>query len=325
MTELTKVTFPDELRMTRIYTNEEELRKMGVLESGTGTLPQVQDKYGTLRFPAPLEDRPYVYGVLVLSADGRMAFEDLPVGPYIARKNDPDPDGGLLDYWTLIMLRAHADGIITAARTLSAEPEASLHISDERLIGQRKRYLKKNTRHPLQIVLSRRGTQIPYDHVLFGHLDDEDMEYLVVTAAAGVQQIRAECPRTVCEVTLRQDSDLEDIGHLREILDRRDPGLMPVLTVGTRPGELDTGLMMKALRRLGIGTLGIESPTVAYHLMERQMLDEYFLNYSMLFAGGAIAPGTGQPFRHDDHPHSRLLSVSMHGPHFLYTRHRLIY
>ncbi len=325
MSALTRLDFPDQLRMTRIYTNNEELNKMGAQTSERGTLPQVEEKYGTLRFPDAPEDRPYVYGVLVLSADGRMAFEDVPVGPYIARKNEPDPEGGLLDFWTLIMLRAHADGIITAAKTLRAEPEASLHICDRRLIRERKQWLGKRSTHPLQIVLSRQGTGIPYEHVLFGHLENEELGYLVVTAAQGAERIRSECPLQVREIKLEKESDLKKMDLLGEILEEKNPQVMPVLTAGARCGEVDSRLLMKGLRRLGIKTLGIESPTVAYHLMNEQMLDEYFLNYAMLFAGGSIAPGRYQPFRHDSHPHSSLLSVSMHGPHFLYTRHRLLY
>jgi len=325
MADLIKIDFPDRIKMQPVFLNRDRLEEIKENAVNRGTVRQVDRKYGELFFPEPGMDRPYIYGVLVLSVDGRMAFEDNPVGPYIARKNELDEDGGLLDYWTLMALRTHADGIITAAKTLTAEPEASLHICDEGLIRDRQERLGKRDRHPLNIVVSRKGQGIPYEHKLFNSLPDEDLVYLVVTSARGLETVKKESPRKVEAVQLAGAGDLDKLDSLKDILGKKDESLLPVLAVGREGPDLDTPLFMKALRTLGIKTLGIESPTYAYHLMEKKCLDEYFLNYSLLFAGGPIVPGFGQSFAHDSHPHTRLLSAHIHRENFLYTRHQLVY
>ena len=325
MADLVKIDFPAGIKMEPIFLNRARLDEIKRNAVTTGTVRQVDRKYGELFFPEPGQERPYIYGVLVLSVDGRMAFEDNPVGPYIARKNELDEDGGLLDYWTLTALRTHADGIITAAKTLSAEPEASLHICDEELIRDRKERLGKRDRHPLNIVVSRKGQDIPYGHKLFNSLPDEDLVYLVVTSARGLEAVKKESPRKVEAVQVADAGDLDKLERLKDILGKKNDKLLPVLAIGRQGADLDTALFLKALRQLDIKTLGIESPTYAYHLMEEEYLDEYFLNYSMVFAGGPIVPGFSQSFDHDSHPHTRLLSVHLHRENFLYTRHQVVY
>jgi hypothetical protein len=101
-------------------------------------------------------------------------------------------------------------------------------------------------------------------------------------------------------------------------------GTIPVIMTGTgdRP---DSGILMYILRKAGLERLLIESPSYTNHLMGNRSLDEYFINYSMVYAGGTLTPGYGDPFSSRKHPHAKLLSLSTHGCSFLYTRQKLYY
>ena len=65
-----------------------------------------------------IRDRPYTFSSIVLSSDGKMAYQDNPSGPLVAKNNFLDPDGSLGDFWVLNVLRSYADGIIVGANTL---------------------------------------------------------------------------------------------------------------------------------------------------------------------------------------------------------------
>ena len=84
-------------------------------------------------------------------------------------------------------------------------------------------------------------------------------------------------------------------------------------------------MLLGLLKSRGMERLLIESPTYTSHLMQYGLLDEYFINYSMLYAGGPITPNTKNPFSSRTHPHARLLTLATHGPDFLYTRQKLYY
>jgi hypothetical protein len=62
-----------------------------------------------------------------------------------------------------------------------------------------------------------------------------------------------------------------------------------------------------------------------WHLLQNNALDEIFINYSMLFAGGAAVLGRAQPFTSTGHPHTELLTLGIHRQNFIFTRQRLRY
>jgi hypothetical protein len=59
--------------------------------------------------------------------------------------------------------------------------------------------------------------------------------------------------------------------------------------------------------------------------MENKALDEFFINYSMVYAGGTITPGYQLPFSHIEHPHAELLTMGTHRSSFIFTRQKLYY
>ena len=57
-----------------------------VQKSLTDQVPEkIRTVLGELRFPAPPEERPYLYGCMVLSFDGKMGFPDDPEGTLISK------------------------------------------------------------------------------------------------------------------------------------------------------------------------------------------------------------------------------------------------
>ena len=292
METLYRFDFPPDISMERIYADRPLLDALKARSSQRQTLPIVRQRYGELMFPAGYPHRPYIYCSLVSTLDGRIAYEDVPVSTYIARDNYLDPEGGILNFWSLMMQRTHADACITAAKTLAAEPEATLHICDRTLLEQRAQFLSKRSPHPLNIVISRRGTQIPLHHKIF-HAQGEGLRTILVTGGRGLW----EAP-----------------------LDR-----LPVLVIGQLEEEMDTPLFLRVLREMGIQQLCVECPQYMYHLMEHQVLDEFFMDFSLVFAGGEIVAGKGHSYTTRDHPHTQLICAAQHNGHFLYTRHQMRY
>lgn len=308
-----------DLKIQMLYRDEAELARIAAANSPT--LPDADAYYTTIQFPPAPADRPYTYSSMVLSSDGKMAYEDNPAGPLVAKNNYLDAAGSLGDFWVLNVLRAASDGVIVGANTLAKEAGITCHVYDADLSRQRRENLGKPDQ-PVNVVVSFDGTDVPLDHYSF-HVDPaERFRQMIATSPAGLAHIQAASPlrHTVWgPFTSRADIDAFAFPALDTDFD-----CFPILVTGedNRP---DSGLMLYALRKLGLERLCVESPSYCAHLMDQGWLDEYFINYSMVFAGGTITPGMGTPQGHESHPHARLLSVGTHRGSFLYTRQQLHY
>ncbi len=327
-------------------------------------LPKTGAAYTELAFPPAMAGRPYLISSVVLSADGKMAFEDVSDGPAIAKQNLFNPDGALADFWVLNALRASSDAVILGAGTLNTEPAASGHILDPELVEQRlssrrttmkerpsgeahtargesasefskvpnsaspsaagkerpagKKLTALNRRHPINFVVSFDGTDIPADHFLFNIDPAEQLPVAIMTSPAGGEYLQANFSRPVHIY----DGSASRAPILRDL----DPGsgVLPVITTGSgnRP---DTHSFLSLLRSLGLQLVLVESPSYTSHLMQLGYMDEAFVNYSMIYAGGMHSPGRDLPFTHDSHPHVTLQALALHSDSFIYTRQRLYY
>ena len=76
-----------------------------------------------------------------------------------------------------------------------------------------------------------------------------------------------------------------------------DFNAFPVIVTGQGENP-DTKVLMYALKKWGLEKLCIEAPSYCTHLLQQGMLDEYFINYSMVFAGGQKSPGYASEFGH---------------------------
>ncbi len=326
MAELYKVEFPKSMRGNRVFENRLLLDEFKLRSTQKETLPMVQRCYGELIFPDAYKDRPYIYCSLVSSIDGRIAFVDDPVSTYLARNNFLDEQGGLLNFWSLMMQRTHADASITATKTLISEPEATLHICDSTLIDERMNILGKKTKHPLNIVISRGGNDVPFEHKIFNSLADEDLHVLLVTSMEGKRKLCQSSGPSLQWIEVTSKEQNHCIHTLQEAVRATDLDSIPVLVMpGSSAGEIDTSLLLWVLRQIGIQHLFVEAPRYMYHLMEEKLLDEFFIDFSLLFAGGDIMAGMGFEFSSTHHPHTELVSLGIHNQNFMYTRQRIVY
>lgn len=317
-----KIPFPiEKLKLVPIYQDLAELERIRSSSLTKASLSKVSLAYHDLYFPSPPEDRPYTFASMVLSLDGKMAFQDNPQGPVVASANVIDPEGGLTDFWILNVLRAHADAIIVGAKTLISEPDVVFSCFDADLVAERKTNLGKDNEIPLSIIVSLDGTDIPFEHYLF---KVKEIDTLISTSHQGGQFLANKYPDAVFLIGPFNSNNEVNIESIKNQIETGFQNGKKVILM-TGENSPDARVLLFILRKIGINNLLIESPTYMWLLMQQEMLDEFFLNYSSLFIGGPITPGYANGFSHLDHPHSKFLIIAMHQNSFLFTRQKVIY
>jgi riboflavin biosynthesis pyrimidine reductase len=318
-----KLSFPtDKLQLALLYQDEAELEKIKASSPTKNALSKVSAVYHDLHFPSPPADRPYIFSSMVLSLDGKMAFVDNPQGPVVASANLIDPDGGLADFWILNVLRAYADAIIVGAKTLASEPDVVPACLDPDLVKERKEKLGKENPCPLSVIVSIDGKDVPMSHSLFSV---PEIQTIIATSHQGGLFLMDTFGSNdmVLIGPYNHPGEVNEDQVLRQIQDAHRAGLKAILMTGE--AEPNAELLMFVLRKIGIGHLLVESPTYMWLLMNQQILDEFFVDYSPLFIGGTITPGYGNGFSYLDHPHSKFLVIAIHKNSFLFTRQKLVY
>ena len=271
------------------------------------TPEKVRQVMGDLVFPPAPDGRPYLFGCMVLSFDGKMGFYDNPEGTLISKENRFDPVGGTTDFWIMNVCRTYADGVILGTGTLRARMNKLWYaqIVDPDLV-QARRELGKNTPEPLNLVVSLDGTDVPVEHPIFHQLTPKP---LILTSLDGAEYLRSAMGQPIQVVT--QPCDLT-------------AGTQTIQVVAAGQDRPDTAGLLRLLRESGLDYLSVEAPGYIWQLIREGLLDEYMLNYSGVMAGGAVAVGTQAGFTAQDHPHVALLSVG-YGQGFLFTRQKLLY
>jgi riboflavin biosynthesis pyrimidine reductase len=317
-----KLSFPiDKMQLVSLYQDELELKRIRSSSSAREALSKVVKVYHELYFPRPTEDRPYIFASLVLSMDGKMAFQDNPQGPVIASANSIDPDGGLTDFWVLNVLRAHSDAIIVGAKTLISEPEVVLACFDPDLVTERKTKLGKENIYPLSIIVSLDGKDVPITHSIFS---SPEVQTIIATSHQGGLYLQQKYDNEVLLIgPYNTPSEIDGNWISQQIRNAGKDGKKVVLMTGD--DIPDARLFLNILRKIGIEHLLIESPTYMWLLMNQQMLDEFFVNYSSLYAGGPLTPGYANGFSQQDHPHTKFLIIATHQNSFIFTRQKLVY
>jgi riboflavin biosynthesis pyrimidine reductase len=317
-----KLSFPiDKMQLVPLYQDTDELEKNKESSMVRTVLSKVSAVYHELYFPAPPDDRPYVFASMVLSLDGKMAFQDNPQGPVVASANSIDPDGGLTDFWILNVLRAHADAIIVGAKTLTSESDLILACLDPDLVGERKEKLGKETPCPLSIIVSLDGQDVPLTHSIFSV---PEIQTIIATSHQGGLFLKEKFGDEVLLIgPYSTAGEVDGKWIFKLVQDGIQARKKIVLMTGEE--EPDARLFLYVLRKIGICHLLVESPTYMWLLMNQQMLDEFFVNYSSLLIGGPITPGYGNGFSYLNHPHSKFLFIGLHKNSFLFTRQKLVY
>lgn len=309
-TQLPQMEFPyEDMKLNRLFGNEDWDYSLDGIQDAC--IEQVLSSQ--LQFTRSSPDRPLLYSSLVMSIDGRIAYPDAPEGPFIASKNRKAGTGSLVDWWILNLLRASSDALMFGANTLTAEAESTGHVYDANLAQARIEAGLQPV--PWNVIPTLDGLDLPLDHKEF---TCGEIPVLIYTSPSGYENLKT---RLTGEWTL-----LGPYTDSTEVTACLDPKKKYVMVTGLDKFP-DHQVGMRALKRLGIGKLLVESPTLTHLLIQEQLMDELFFNYSCVYVGGnALTIGQSFPaFAAEDHPHTALLSVHMHSPHFMYLRHRLIY
>ena len=295
----------DDMKFPTVCPNPELLAAL-TAGSSLRTPDKVRRVMGELVFPQPPEERPYLYGCMVLSFDGKMGFPDDPEGTLISKENRFDPVGGKTDFWIMNVCRAYADAVILGTGTLKARTHKVWYaeVSDPDLVEARPG-LGKRTGQPLNIVASIDGRDVPMEHATFS-LEEKP---LIMTSLSGWRYLEEHMPQPVRLVDSPRDLSA-------------DQSVIQVLAAGEE--QPDTAALLKLLRECGVNYVSVEAPGYIWQLIREGFLDEYMLNYSGVMAGGNTALGTWAGQTVASHPHAALLSVGWHKG-FLYTRQKLLY
>ena len=264
------------------------------------------------------EDRPYIFNSLVTSIDGRISFPDAQQGPLIARKNEFGGAGGALDYWVLNILRGAADAILVGTQSISTEVSSggTGHCYDINIETRREQRSKDAV--PWRIVVTLDGKDVAFEAEQFKNLD---MSTFFYTTASGVDHLKQHSLKPVKVIGPYPDVDGIKIDDFQY-----DSRYAYVIVAGEN-NQFDHAMGLKILKSIGVNTLLVESPTITHIFMQEERLDELFINQSGVYIGGNTGM-IGQrciPFTSEFHPHTELISLHMHSPHFIYLRYRLIY
>lgn len=306
---LSKIDFPyHEMKLKKLYfdpTYEKELEGADT----EGIREVLQDSF---YFSKQYEERPYIFNSLVTSIDGKIAFEDAPQGPLIAKNNKYANVGSLVDYWILNLLRGSADAILTGTLGINVEAKTggTGHCYDEQIEIYRETMNKSVV--PLGIVVTLDALDVNFEASIFR---TDEKAIVFYTTEQGYQNLLHSQQREVIRIDGKNIVKLENINSK----------FIYAIVNGETHFEHNQGLYI--LKQMGIDRLLVESPTVSHFFMKEKLLDELFLNYSCLYVGGkATSIGMhNASFTSVDHPHTKLISIYMYNPHFLFLRHQLIY
>jgi len=300
-----KFSFPTEkIKLKRIYEsiNSEEINGQFHIN------PKIQEIYGEFSFPSLPKDRTYTLGSFVQSIDGKIAFTESPDGTLVAKKNLKAPYGAMADYWILNLLRTVSDAVLMGSKTIAREPNLTGHIFDSDLADYRVKCGKLEV--PLHIIVTGTGIDFPLTHKI---IKDPDIPVLIVTSNEGKSIL-----------TENLDPYFIDLNHSTGFCLTNT--IKAVISIGEN-NSINLAELMTFLKKHGIDTMMIESPTFLVSLMQKDLLDELYLNTSSIFIGGdALSIGQNMPaFSLNNHPSGRVISIHTHSDYFFYVRYRMEY
>ena len=211
--------------------------------------------YGNLGFPAPPQNRPWIYSNFVQSLDGITSFKGKhPLGSDISQSEE--------DRWLMDLLRAHADAIILGLNTLVEETRVTS--------GRGPVYrIEDKTVRDLRAKLGRRGEKNIFvtgaarvDLDAYRVFDGDLVETFILTTTTGAARL------------------LERKAH-------------PHVMIVAGEGDLvDLPQMMRILRvQFGIEHLLCEGgPTLYGHMSRAGLIDEKFVTVSPIEVGLLVPP-----------------------------------
>lgn len=247
---------------------------------------------------------PFLFSCFALSIDGKLCYPDKQSGFNIASCNQHASIAEKeADLWFLMLARSISDALIIGSNSLNIEsggytPEINIaKLSKARLDN-------KLPKHVWTIVMAHNLNNLDFSQALFSKPDFPVM--LCCYNAVPMHKI----PDTYSQYKL---SELKS----REQLKQKN-----IVIIDTDHLE-----MYKIFKQLGFNIILNESPYTHHQLLEQQLLDEIWLNYSASYIGGKISSlGDKQnSFSSSNHPNTEILTLHHIGYHFLYSRQRILY
>lgn len=309
---LTKKEFlADEIELKRIYSDFDSDYKLSPLN-----FAKIEKIYGALKFPNLKADRPFLYASFVTAIDGTIAFKDNLSSSQIVRNKEFDSKAGKADLWILNLLRTVADGIILGPKTLQVESSLTAHIFDKELIEARTKLLNK-TQIPYNIIISKKGKTIPYEHRIFS---EEEIPVMIVTSPQGAQFITEQLnyPVEVIDLTAANMAEgANELNNKEEII---------ILVTG-QGSELNEKILFKYLKEAGLDKIMVETPSYAHYLMQYKFLDEIFINQAGSYIGGPkfLNNNSISAFNAGSEPRAKMVTIHTYNSYFFAFRYRLIY
>jgi riboflavin biosynthesis pyrimidine reductase len=149
--------------------------------------------YGRLGFPAPHDERPWIYANFVQSIDGVASFK----GKHAA---GADISQSAEDRWLMDLLRAHADAILTGVNTLIEETLSMPGVNGGRGPVY---HIEEGPLRELRAKLGRAVEKVIFvtasaaiDPRAYRVFDGDLMQAFVLTTASGAARLKARDPRT---------------------------------------------------------------------------------------------------------------------------------
>lgn len=301
------------MKLNRIKFNKEKIILNKIFHSDSylinnNTPDYIKEIYGVFDIPTT-KKLPYLYGSLIMTLDGKIGFEDQTKSNEISKGNYLDPDGGLADLWVLNLLRTYSDGIIFGSNTLEVETNITGHIYDEILEKIRTEELNKNNIMPWNIIISRNG-KMNLNHKI---IREDDIPTIILTTKKGYKYISENIDKEIEEIKIdNYNGKLENNKKIKILYEENSE-------------EFNNYNMLKKIKELGLDKILVESPGFITILLKEKLLNEMFITYSGLYAGGNLILNGKLPFSKDDYPGVNIESIHMHHNNFLYMRQKLMY
>ena len=182
--------------------------------------------YGLLGFPAPHNDRPWVYANFVQSIDGVASFKG-------RHASGSDISQSAEDRWLMDLLRAHADAIIMGVNTLMEETLSLPQLNSGRGPAY---HIEEETLRDLRTKLGRAAQKVIFvtasaaiDPRAYHVFDGDLMQAFILTTLAGAARLKARDPRT--QVIVAGEDKIVDLAQAMQML-RVEMGIRYLLCEG---------------------------------------------------------------------------------------------
>lgn len=212
--------------------------------------------YGKLGFPAPPQNRPWIYSNFVQSLDGIASFKGKhPLGSDISQSEE--------DRWLMDLLRAHADAIILGINTLVEETRAAsgrgpVYRIEDKAVRDLQEKLGRGREKNIFVTGAAR-----VDLDAYRVFDGDLVETLILTTSTGAARLLERKAHPHVKVIVTGEGDLVDLPQAMSIL-RAEFGIEHLLCEG--------------------------GPTLYGYMSRAGLIDEKFMTVSPVEAGLLVPP-----------------------------------